>query len=335
MPENPITVLLTASGSTSAMNCIKALRDQQQLDVRIIGVDVNAYCAGLFVADRSYLIPRYDHPNYTDTLIRICDKENVDVILPTYSSELPIISANIKKFHARNIHTLIPSYKIIKNFENKWLTCKFFESGKFRTPKTFLLEEYSWGLGFPAFIKPVVGSGSKNSYRVNSLDELNYLKQNLDQPYIIQEFLVGNEYTVDVLANSAHEVLVAIPRERIRVREGLAVVSRTVDDGNLIAEIERIVEMGKLVGPLNIQGFMVSGDFYFTEINCRFAAGGLPLTIAAGANMPVMAVKLALGMPVNPIREFAEGLVMLRYYTETFVQQTEINHVQNTLHHVG
>ena len=50
-------------------------------------------------------------------------------------------------------------------------------------------------------------------------------------------------------------------------------------------------------GPLNIQCRVVNGEPTVFEINPRFS-GGIPLTIAAGADFPRYLVDLALGRPV-------------------------------------
>jgi carbamoyl-phosphate synthase large subunit len=319
-----ITVLITAAGGASAMNCINALRIQKDLNVRIIGVDVNPYSAGIYQADNGYIIPDCRSPNYLNSLLKICEIEKVDVILPLHSSEIPVISFNQKLFEHHNIHLLIPSHATVSIFENKWFTYQFFRNNNFLTPNTFVFDGQNDGLIFPAVIKPIVGSGSKGCHRVNDQDDIYYFKKNKNQPCIVQEMLVGQEYTIDVLANNNHEVLAIIPRERIRVRDGMSVVTRTIDDERLYLEVERLVSVGKLVGPLNIQGFFVSSKFYFTEVNCRFAAGGLPLSVAAGANLPLLVIKLAIGLPVDRVKHFVGELVMLRYLSEVFIKQSDI-----------
>jgi carbamoyl-phosphate synthase large subunit len=60
------------------------------------------------------------------------------------------------------------------------------------------------------------------------------------------------------------------------------------------------------------------------EINPRFS-GGIPLTIAAGADFPAMLVQLARGRRVPPsIGRFQDGLWMTSYETSVFVDASSI-----------
>jgi carbamoyl-phosphate synthase large subunit len=59
------------------------------------------------------------------------------------------------------------------------------------------------------------------------------------------------------------------------------------------------------------------------EINPRFS-GGIPLTIAAGADFPSMLVDLAIGRTVPPaIGAFTPDLWMSNYETSVFLQQPD------------
>ena len=51
----------------------------------------------------------------------------------------------------------------------------------------------------------------------------------------------------------------------------------------------KICEHLEVVGACNIQFIENKDGIYFIELNPRFAAGGLMLTVNAGANIPLMA----------------------------------------------
>ena len=71
-------------------------------------------------------------------------------------------------------------------------------------------------------------------------------------------------------------------------------------------------------GPVNIQCRTVAGVPTVFEINPRFS-GGIPLTIAAGADFPRMLVDLAQGHLVPPrIGHFTAGLWMTSYQAAIF-----------------
>lgn len=53
---------------------------------------------------------------------------------------------------------------------------------------------------FPAFIKPKDGSSSINAYRVDNLDDLKLYAEKI-KDYIIQTFVSGREYTIDIFCD--------------------------------------------------------------------------------------------------------------------------------------
>ena len=69
---------------------------------------------------------------------------------------------------------------------------------------------------------------------------------------------------------------------------------------------------------------VVDGRPVVFEINPRFS-GGIPLTIAAGVDVPRLLIELALGRSVRPrVGEFLAGLWMSSYETSVFFQKGEL-----------
>jgi carbamoyl-phosphate synthase large subunit len=80
----------------------------------------------------------------------------------------------------------------------------------------------------------------------------------------------------------------------------------------------------RAVGAINIQCRIVDGVPTVFEINPRFS-GGIPLTIAAGADFPRLLVQLGRGRRLVPqIGRFQEGLWMSSYETSVFVAEQAI-----------
>jgi carbamoyl-phosphate synthase large subunit len=80
----------------------------------------------------------------------------------------------------------------------------------------------------------------------------------------------------------------------------------------------------RFAGPINIQCRMRRGAPAIFEINPRFS-GGIPLTIAAGADFPKMLLRLAMGLEVPPaIGDFEDGLWMTSYESGIFLDAPQI-----------
>jgi len=121
------------------------------------------------------------------------------------------------------------------------------------------------------------------------------------------------------------EVLVCMPRVRVLVKDGKSMVGKIVNHPKLVEETVRLLQKIGMHGPCNVQWLEdAAGDLYSVEINPRLSAGGLPLTVRAGANIPEMMLCLALGESVAPVREYPEGLVMARYLEEIFIKDDKV-----------
>ena len=131
---------------------------------------------------------------------------------------------------------------------------------------------------FPLFIKPRRGRGGVGAYAVRNARELAFFLDYVADP-VVQDYLDGPEFTIDVLCDFARPAAAIVPRERVVIRAGVIDRGRTVNDPRLIALAEACAEVLPFAGAVNIQCRMVDGRPVVFEINPRFS-GGIPLTIA-------------------------------------------------------
>jgi len=121
------------------------------------------------------------------------------------------------------------------------------------------------------------------------------LKKSLDESPIIQDLLIGEEYGVEMLAQKG-VVFAMVTHHRLRSLSptgGASVLKETVSDGELKNTLEAHAKKlaAKLAwsGPIMVE-FKVDSDSRepkLMEINGRFW-GSLPLSIAAGVDMPYL-----------------------------------------------
>ena len=175
---------------------------------------------------------------------------------------------------------------------------------------------------FPLFLKPRYGSGSVDTFRVNSIEELNYQIVHVERP-IIQEFLPGDEYTVDCLADEDGRLLVSIPRKRIETKAGVCTKSQTVAHDGLNNMATIISSVVRFSGPFFFQAKEdVRGVPRLTEINARMS-GTMSLSSAAGWNIHLNAIRLALGKPTKggPI---VYGRYVSRYWKDVYIDERDM-----------
>lgn len=312
------TVLLTSAGLATAGNVIFGLRKIKDFKVNIISVDMSKFSANLHLSDSFFVVPPVIHPTYIDSLINICRKEKVDFIFPLFSGEILLISKNKSLFEYNNIDLLVPDSSVVELCNDKIKFSKFLQNHNFRTPKIYF---DSSKIKYPFLTKPNDGSSiKKDIFLVDDEKTKEFLISKFPNN-IMQEFIKGKEYTVDCLTHNG-EVFALCPRLRMKVKDGKCMVGKTIYSDFLNKEVKRLLLEIGMEGPCNIQVIEnENGEFYFIEINPRLAAGGLPLTIRAGLNIPEMMLKIGLGFKVHPKEEYITNLYMSRYLSEIFLSE--------------
>lgn len=174
-------------------------------------------------------------------------------------------------------------------------------------------------LRYPVIIKPRRGWGGRGQHVVYSDDHFKAVASNLDMNrFVVQQFIEGDEFSIDCYVARDGRVLGVVPRRRLAVSGGEVIKSVTVRDKALISECEAILRAAKFTGPITIQCIRSNHDArdYFTEINPRFG-GGVILSMEAGANYARLVIREALGQYVGPVR-WIDGVLMTRSFEETF-----------------
>src|SRR5262249_44959194 len=171
-------------------------------------------------------------------------------------------------------------------------------------------------LPYPVYLKPRCGRASLDNFTADDADELHRAIRKVPD-LIVQPLVRGVEVTIDTLSDLQGRFLAACPRERLEVKSGQAVRSRTFASPELEALARRAVEGLPIIGPANLQCFLTDDGPRFFEINARFGAG-TALSIHAGLNGPLALVRLAQGRRLPELCP-RPGVLMLRYWQEVFV----------------
>ena len=315
-----ITVLVTGCGGAIGLGAIKALR-MGSMKLRLIGSDADPYAAIFYMKntllDKTCHLPDSDHPNYIPEVINLCRKENVDVIFPCTDAELEKLAISKNDFTDRGTKIIISSPETIGICRDKWLT--YNHLGKFLPiVKSALLDigikQALQFTGLPAVIKPRVGWGSKQTYKVRNAEEAQIFMKDISKP-VVQTWLEGEDYTVDCIADRNGKAISVVPRRRIKIFSGLSFEGITVRDQKLMEIGKKIAKCLRFYGPFNFQAKKVDGEPKIFEINPRFSGTGI-LTVKAGVNIPLLAVKETCNIKIPTNIDFEEGIILSRYFDE-------------------
>lgn len=289
----------------------------------VIVTDVNPLSPTVYVADRSYSVPLSTDPSYLDAVVAICRQERVSLLVPTIDDELTLFANAATRLAAEGIRVAVSPAATTIACDDKLKTWQMLHSFGLPAAPTYLASELPKDAALPLFIKPRVGRGGVGAFAVRTPRELAFFSDYVPDA-VLQPFLDGPEFTIDVLCGFDGEPLSVVPRERVVIRAGVVDRGRTVRDASLIDLGVRCARALRAVGAINIQCRVVGGQPTVFEINPRFS-GGISLTIAAGADFPRMLVLLARGRRVEPaIGGFKEGLWMTSFETSVFVDEASI-----------
>ncbi len=173
---------------------------------------------------------------------------------------------------------------------------------------------------WPCFLKPWDGYAGRGNAVVNNRKELLFYAKSIPNT-ICQELVEGTEYTCDVYVDFGMKVRCVVPRKRIEVRAGEVSKGQVAKNARIMSEATTLVEkLGAGPGVITLQLFLTGdGKIKYIEINPRFG-GGAPLSIKAGADFPKWILhELAGGKPNIRSDGFKDGLIMLRYDSEVWL----------------
>ena len=290
----------------------------------VVVTDVNPLSPAVHVADRSYRVPMATDEDYIPEVLGICESEGVRLVVPTIDDELPLFGAARAEFTAQGAVVGCSPEETSLLCNDKYATCAALTAAGVSAAATFLPAGLPAEPALPLFIKPRVGRGAVGAFPVRTREELDFFLQYVHKP-IVQEYLEGPEFTLDVLCDFAGNPLSIVPRERVVIRAGVIDRGRTVNDPRLTALAEEACRAIRFHGPVNIQCRMRGDVPVIFEINPRFS-GGIPLTIQAGADFPSMLVRMALGRRVEPaIGGFRPDLWMTSFESSFFIDGATID----------
>lgn len=319
-------VLITGMGGPAGIAVLRGIAEDP---FDVYSADIDPFAAGLYLVppERRIMLPRGDSPRFVEAVLDVCRKHAIDVLVPTVDSELVPVAEARAAFEAADVALVNPSADTLRMCLDKWALHQRCD-GVVRLPASTITDgEFDpAAVALPVIVKPRWGSGSRGIRLISDREELERVSR--DGMQLVQEYLPGPEHSLDVLARRDGRVLAVVPRERLKVDSGIAVTARVTRDAALESFGRKVAERIGLVGVANVQVKQTAaGEPALLEVNPRFP-GSMPLTIAAGVNMPALAVREALGepMPDDPI-EF-RPLAMVRLLAERFLDFDEIAALQ-------
>jgi carbamoyl-phosphate synthase large subunit len=333
-----LTVLVTASGAPGTAALLRALRENGEREVRLVGTDMSERSIGRHLCDAFHVVPAGSDPGFADAVLGLVEREGVDAVLPQSSFDLEGLAAHRERFP---VPVLVSEPETIRRSNDKAETYALLRRIGVTAPDFRRVNgarevaAAAAQLGYPerpVCFKPVFSSGSRGfrvldpsvdrahqllherpgSVAMRLEEAVELLPEEGGPDLLVMELATGGERTIDGIADG-ERILLGHPKTREAMRAGLAMYFVTLEDPALMAVAERIVAELRIEHFFNIQ---LVGE-HVIEINPRIST----IVYQEDLNIPYLGLKHALGeTSADELATLAErvrpGRTALRYFDQ-------------------
>jgi carbamoyl-phosphate synthase large subunit len=308
----PLTVLVSASGAPGTAALLRALRENGERPVRLVGTDMSERSIGRQLCDAFHLVPAGSDPGFAEAILELVERESVDAVLPQSSFDLEGLAAHRDRFP---VPVLVSRPETIRRSNDKAETYELLHrlgvpAPAFRRVRGgAAVAQAARELGYPerpVCFKPVFSSGSRGfrildptvdrahqllherpgSVAMRLEEAVELLPGEGGPDLLVMELATGGERTIDGIADG-RRVLLGHAKTREAMRAGLAMYFETLDDPSLMELADRIVAELAIEHFFNIQ---LVGE-HVIEINPRIST----IVYQEDLNLPYLGVKHAVG----------------------------------------
>ena len=331
-----MNILLTSVGRRSYL--VEYFKQALGSSGYVFGANSEAETSGMVGADKAFIVPKVNSSEYIPVLLKICQENQVRLVISLFDIDLPYLSAAKSQFEAVGVTLMVSDPFVIDVANDKWKTFEFLQNNKIKTPLTFKqLSMFKFGFSngeikFPVIVKPRWGMGSMAIYQADTFEEVaffvsyiqkqitnSYLsilsKQEIDESVLIQEFVPGIEYGIDILNDLEAEHVVTVVKQKMAMRSGETDGAVVVNNEKVEKLANRVGESLRHIGNLDIDILLdpKSGKPSVLEFNARFG-GGYPFSHLAGVNFPRVLIDMVLKKKIKTdLINFTVGIKSLKF----------------------
>lgn len=303
---------------STSYRLIELMKEDAEQQIYVIGSNQVYESVIQKVCDEWYQEPALDGEEYLEYCVQFCREHQVQVFVPR--RRLVDISRNIERFQEIGVRVMVDDYGKIALLNDKAQTYRLFsESENIPIPEFSMVNNFRdfeeayrrlraqydrvcmkfvRDEGGMSFRKIVDQKDSFRSLRIYPGSEIAYgelasilEKQGEFDDIMVMPYLPGKEISVDCL--QTEQGLIAVPREKGSGRHEFVRY-----DEKILKMCEEILDKVPLKCPCNIQFKIREDTPYLLEINTRMSGGLQMSCLAAGVNIPNIALNQLLGKQI-------------------------------------
>lgn len=343
MNKRKITVAVTGLNNIDSpgpgVPVIRALKESDAFEVRIIGLSYESLEPGIYMhdlVDRVFTLPL---PTAGSAMLKerlryIVSQEKIDVIIPNFDAELHnFIKIQNELKSELNIATFLPSQAMFDERHKSELN-KFGEKYNVKVPESHMINQVSEikkledDLDYPMVIK----GRYYDAYIASSFEQASSYFYKIvakwGYPVIVQEFVTGTEVNVTAIGDGKGNCIGAVPMRKLYITDkGKAWSGVSLEDDELMEISRRVIENSQWKGGCELEFIKTKKDeYYLLEMNPRFPAW-VYLANGCGQNHPEALVKMALGEEVEPFTNYQSGKMFIRYSYDQIVDISDFQKI--------
>lgn len=314
-------ILITNIASITAISIVKILKRGKITDLHIWGTEAQkyGYNSGSMIVDHYIQVPDVSSDSYIHIIIEICQKHNINVLIPILDEEIYLFSKSKLQDYVK---VLLPDIETIKLFRNKLLASTELNNMYPNISPQIYCDASSVDCE-KVIIRKMQSIGSQGII-VRDKKQLSFSDFN-NREYFVQRYIEGTEYTVDILADSYGNIKLIIPRKRLQIKNGVSTKTEIINDREIIDLCRLVYDKYCIPGFSNVQFIKKDSRIYFIEINMRFAGMGIAGVLASYDYISDYILYLTynedLGDFTNNMKKIKWGAIICRYYEETILMQ--------------
>jgi carbamoylphosphate synthase large subunit len=273
------SVLIGSSGTGNAFSSILSLRRNWGSSVKIVGMDINHQnlVTSSLLSDKYYQVSPICNPEFENSVIEICSREEIDTYIPFIDSEILKAAMLYEQgLLNENLGIQVKSTQIADMCNDKYKTFLRLTEMNIPTPDCYI-SEAGLSNADEYIVKPRNGYGSQ----IQTLEEIRVQPSLFDsETYIIQHRCEPPEITIDVCSDDNTEYFTYVCRERIETKSGVCTKARLFYDNNL-ETLAVTIAKGMKLNAFCFQVMKYKDVWAVTDINARLGAG-TAMSYAAG-----------------------------------------------------
>jgi carbamoyl-phosphate synthase large subunit len=342
-----IKICITCVGGRLIYDIIKALRDANDYEIKIIGIDSDKNASGRLLCDDFYVVPHSEsNPDgWLKSIHDISKDENINGLITFSEGESRLVGKNKNFFKKLNIKVTVTSNNIVKILTDKFLMLTYLAKNGLDVGSFYDVNAVSdfmdiaVKLGYPnkkVVFKPRFGRGSRGvliadskqkvfnqllpgrfcgSGTIKAIQNICKERKIFISDYIAMPYYGGDVWDVDVLSKNGKVVNVAA---RVRqLKNPLWPTStghKASADQRIIIYASKISNIFKIHGPSDYDIVIDDeGKPKVLDAAARFS-GSVGVSYIAGVNMMSQLLRVMFNIPLKEFK-FKSGMVLRPYIT--------------------